>query len=49
MYSTIFTVILFFILIWKIAMLIKHKKLSRDYESIDQDLVIMLNEGDQVG
>jgi nitrogen fixation/metabolism regulation signal transduction histidine kinase len=48
MYSVIFTLFLVFILTWKLTKLIKYKRLNRDYESLDQDLVIMLNEGDQV-
>jgi hypothetical protein len=48
MYSVIFTLFLVFILIWKLTKLLKNKRLSRDYDSLDQDLIIMLNEGDQV-
>jgi hypothetical protein len=48
MYSVIFTLFLVFILTWKLTKLFKNKRLSRDYESLDQDLIIMLNEGDQV-
>lgn len=47
MYSVLFTSFLAVILIWKFTKLRKNKKKIADYESLDEDLVILLNEGHQ--
>jgi hypothetical protein len=49
MYSIVFTIILVMILSWKTYKLIKNKRNSGDFEGIDDELVIMLNEGDSNG
>jgi hypothetical protein len=46
MYSIIFTSILVLILIWKFYKLGKNKRNSGNFDDIDDELVIMLNEGD---
>ncbi|MFF2448950.1 hypothetical protein ACFVSW_17855 [Neobacillus sp. NPDC058068] len=48
-YSIVFTSILVLILIWKAYKLFKNKRNSGDFEGIDDELVIMLNEGDSIG
>jgi hypothetical protein len=48
MYSVLFTSFLVIILIWKLTRLLKNKQTIADYESIDEDLVIMLNDGDNI-
>ncbi|MBO0961661.1 hypothetical protein J1P26_18310 [Neobacillus sp. MM2021_6] len=48
MYSLIFTSILVIILLWKAYKPLK-KKRSSDFKDIDDELVIMLNEGDSIG
>lgn len=47
MYSVLFTSFLVIILIWKFTKLRKNKKKIADYESLDEDVVILLNEGDR--
>jgi hypothetical protein len=49
MYAVIFTSLLVLILSWKTYKLIKNKRNSGDFEGIDDELVIMLNEGDTNG
>jgi hypothetical protein len=49
MYSILFTTFLVIILTWKFTKLRKNNKTIADYESIDEDLVILLNEGDYRG
>ncbi|WP_312475480.1 hypothetical protein [Neobacillus sp.] len=49
MYSIVFTSTLVLILIWKIYKLFKNKRSSGHFEDIDDELVIMLNEGDSIG
>ena len=46
MYSIIFTSFLVIILIWKLIKLRKCKRTLADYESLDEDFMILLNEGD---
>ncbi|MEH7075120.1 hypothetical protein [Neobacillus drentensis] len=46
MYSLIFTSILVLLLIWKTYKLVKNKRNSGYFDDIDDELVIMLNEGD---
>jgi hypothetical protein len=46
MYTIVFTSILVLILSWKSAKLLKNKRVSGDFEDIDDELIIMLNEGD---
>ncbi|MFJ7729577.1 hypothetical protein ACIQXV_26190 [Neobacillus sp. NPDC097160] len=49
MYVSVFTSILVFILLWKTYKLLKNKRSSGQFEEIDDELVIMLNEGDSIG
>ena len=49
MYSIVFTSILVLIFVWKIYKLNKNKKNSGYFDDIDDELVIMLNEGDSIG
>jgi hypothetical protein len=49
MYGVVFTSLLVLILSWKTYKLIKNKRTSGDFEGIDDELVIMLNEGDSIG
>jgi len=49
MYSIVFTSILVLILLWKTYKLLKNKRSSGHFEEIDDELVIMLNEGDSIG
>ncbi|WML41257.1 hypothetical protein RCG19_06265 [Neobacillus sp. OS1-2] len=49
MYSLIFTSILVVILLWKTSKLLKKKRNSGDFKDIDDELIIMLNEGDSIG
>ena len=49
MYSMVFTSILVLILIWKAFKLVKNKRNSGNFDDIDDELVIMLNEGDSNG
>ncbi|MFK9090258.1 hypothetical protein [Bacillus salipaludis] len=49
MYVSVFTSILVFILLWKTYKLLKNKRSSGHFEEIDDELVIMLNEGDSIG
>lgn len=49
MYIIVFTSILSFILIWKAYKLFKNKRLSGDFQDIDDELVIKLSEGDTIG
>jgi hypothetical protein len=48
MYRIVFTSILVLILIWKTFQLLKNKRNSGDFEGVDDELVIMLNEGDSI-
>ena len=48
MYSIVFTSILVLVLIWKIYKLVKNKRNSGYFDDIDDELVIMLNEGDSI-
>ncbi|MFL6516494.1 MAG: hypothetical protein ACJ8GL_00260 [Bacillus sp. (in: firmicutes)] len=49
MYIIVFTSILVLILIWKVYKLVKNKRNSGNFDDIDDELVIMLNEGDSNG
>ncbi|MFP5116369.1 hypothetical protein ACSU64_29095 [Bacillaceae bacterium C204] len=49
MYSIVFTSILVLILGWKIYKLVKNKRNSGNFDDIDDELVIMLNEGESNG
>ena len=49
MYGVVFTILLVLILVWKTYKLLKNKRSSGDFEDIDDELVIMLNEGDTIG
>lgn len=49
MYSIIFTSILVLILLGKTYNLLKKKRSSGYFKDIDDELVIMLNEGDSIG
>jgi len=49
MYVIVFTSILVLILLWKTYKLLKNKRSSGRFEDIDDELVIMLNEGDSIG
>ncbi len=49
MYSIVFTSILFIILFFRIIKLSKNKHTSGNFEDLDDELVIMLNEGDNNG
>jgi hypothetical protein len=49
MYGVVFTSLLVLILCWKTYKLMKNKRNSGDFEGIDDELVIMLNEGDSIG
>jgi hypothetical protein len=49
MYGVVFTSLLVLILSWKTYKLLKNKRISGDFEGIDDELVIMLNEGDSIG
>jgi hypothetical protein len=49
MYSIAFTSILVLMLIWKTYKLVKNKRNSGNFDDIDDELVIMLNEGDSNG
>jgi hypothetical protein len=48
MYGIVFTSILVLILLLKVYFLIKNKKNSSSFENMDDELVIMLNEGDSI-
>jgi len=48
MYSIVFTSILVLVLIRKIYKLVKNKRNSGYFDDIDDELVIMLNEGDSI-
>jgi hypothetical protein len=48
MYGILFTSLLVLILLWKVYILLKNKRNSGDFESMDDELVIMLNEGDSI-
>ncbi|SDM69411.1 hypothetical protein [Bacillus sp. OK048] len=48
MYSILFTSLLVLILIWKAYKIFKNKKYCSSYEDLDDDLRIMLNEGDHI-
>lgn len=45
MYGIVFTIILILILLLKVYFLIKNKQNSSSFENMDEELVIMLNEG----
>lgn len=49
MYGIVFTSLLVLILGWKTYKLISNKRNSGDFEGIDDELVIMINEGDSIG
>ncbi|MEH7355221.1 hypothetical protein V7150_16825 [Neobacillus drentensis] len=49
MYVIVFTSILVLILLWKTYKVLKNKHSSGHFEDIDDELVIMLNEGDSIG
>jgi hypothetical protein len=49
MYGVVFTSLLVLILGWKTYKLMKNKRYSGDFEGIDDELVIMVNEGDSIG
>ncbi|WP_186328825.1 hypothetical protein [Bacillus sp. X1(2014)] len=49
MYNIVFTSILVMILGWKTYKLVKNKRNSGNFDDIDDELVIMLNEGDSNG
>lgn len=49
MYSIVFTSILALILLWKSYKLLKNKRSSGDFKDLDDELVILLNEGDSIG
>lgn len=49
MYITVFTCLLGLILIWKLYKLMKNKRLGDDFQGIDEELAIKLNEGDSIG
>lgn len=49
MYIIVFTSLLSFILIGKTIKLVKNKRSSGHFEDVDDELVIMLNEGDSIG
>ena len=49
MYIIGFTSVLVIILIWKIYRLLKNKRNIGEFEGIDEELVIMLNEGESIG
>jgi hypothetical protein len=49
MYNIVFTSILVLILIWKTYKLFKNKRNSGHFDDMDQELVIMLNEGESIG
>ncbi|MBT2698233.1 hypothetical protein J7E79_12490 [Bacillus sp. ISL-40] len=49
MYGLVFTSLLVLILCWKTYKLMENKRNSGDFEGIDDELVIMLNEGDSIG
>jgi len=49
MYTLVFTSILVLILVWKTFKLLKNKRTSVHYDDIDDELKIMLNEGDSIG
>jgi hypothetical protein len=46
MYSIVFTSVLVLILIWKTNKLFKNKRNSGDLEGVNDELIIMLNEGE---
>jgi hypothetical protein len=48
MYGIVFTSILVVILVLKVYFLIKNKQNNGDFENMDDELVIMLNEGDSI-
>ena len=48
MYGIVFTSILVLILLLKVYFLIKNKKNSGSFESMNDELVVMLNEGDSI-
>ncbi len=49
MYSIVFTSILALILFWKTIKLFKNKRTSGNFEDLDDELIIMLNEGEANG
>lgn len=49
MYSIVFTSILVLILGWKTYKLVENKRNSGNFDDIDDELVIMLNEGESNG
>ncbi|WP_157042273.1 hypothetical protein [Neobacillus jeddahensis] len=48
MYSIVFTSLLVIILCWKTHKLITKKRVSGDFKGIDDELVIMVNEGEAI-
>ncbi|WP_462410934.1 hypothetical protein [Neobacillus sp. Marseille-QA0830] len=49
MYNIGFTSLLVIILFWKAYKLIKNKRNSGNFQEIDEELIIMLNEGEANG
>jgi hypothetical protein len=49
MYSIVFTSILLIILLLRIVKLFKNKRTSGNFDDLDDELVIMLNEGENNG